>query len=274
MGEATRLRRRWATNEIVVFPVAILSEKLSPTALRLWIALAQFANDERQCWPSRRKLMTLLPPGTAKGTLRRARAELEAAHLVEVEYRSDPKTGRDTTPLYTLLIPVEEGDQTDSPQGSTGVPLEGVDLVAPRGDQMVAPMNLTIEPEQKEPNDLERVFAVWIEATGRHPARTRLDDKRKSAIRKALKSHPVEDVMDAVVGWQYDPFYCGQNDRGRTYNDLGLLLRDAEHIERFCDLARAAAVPLVPSVDPGVLVDEDGNVTHRHSVGSGWVPVA
>jgi hypothetical protein len=273
VGEATRLRRRWATNEIVVFPVAILGEKLSPTALRLWIALAQFANDERQCWPSRRKLMTLLPPGTAKGTLRRARAELEAAHLVEVEYRTDPKTGRDTTPLYTLLVPVEEGDQIDSPEGAVGVPPVGVDLVAPVGDQTVSPLNLVIESEQKEPTDVERVFAAWIEATGRHPSRTKLDSKRKSLIRKALKSHPVEDVLDAVVGWRHDPFYCGDNDRGKTFNALGLLLRDAEHIERFRDLARQEATKVEP-FNENERRDADGVVTHRFYQGTGWTSVA
>ena len=65
MDKSSRLRRRWTNNKIVVFPTSILSEKISPSALRLWIALAQFANDERQCWPSRRTLLELLPEGTA-----------------------------------------------------------------------------------------------------------------------------------------------------------------------------------------------------------------
>ena len=121
-------------------------------------------------------------------------------------------------------------------------------MVAPVGDQTVSPLNLVIESEQKEPTDVERVFAAWIEATGRHPSRTKLDSKRKSLIRKALKSHPVEDVLDAVVGWRHDPFYCGDNDRGKTFNALGLLLRDAEHIERFRDLARKEATEMAPKV--------------------------
>jgi hypothetical protein len=31
------------------------------------------------------------------------------------------------------------------------------------------------------------------------------------------------------------PFNRGENDRRTVYNDLGLLLRDAEHIEKFRD---------------------------------------
>ena len=267
MANDSRLRRRWTNAEIVVFPTAILAEKLSPTGLRLWIALAQFANDDRQCWPSRRTLAEMLPPGVAPGTIRRARAELEEADLLRVEYRHDERNGRETTPLYTLMVPVGEGDQNRRGEGD--------DTARPEGDENARPMNLTKEPEQIEEvvDEVRVVFDAWVEATGKHPTRTRLDDKRRRTIKKALDGHPVDDVLDAVVGWQHEPFYCGENDRGRPFNDLGMLLRDAEHVERFRDLARDGAAPVVPSVDPGVLLDDDGNVTHRHSMGTGWVAV-
>lgn len=81
------------------------------------------------------------------------------------------------------------------------------------------------------------VFASWQAATGR--TGTRLDAKRASKIRSALALYPLEDVLDAVRGWQNDSFYCGENDRGRVYNEITMLLRDAEHVERFRDMARA-----------------------------------
>ena len=243
MGDNTRLRRRWTNAEVVVFPTAILAEQLSPTALRLWIALAQFANDERQCWPSRRRLLEMMPPSTARSTLRRARAELEAAHLLDVEVRTDARTGRNTTPLYTLFVPVGEGGDP--------APGEGGQTAPPVGGQTAPPKNLTKEPEQKEEvvDEVRIVFNAWVEATDKDSGRTRLDEKRRRTIGRALEAHPIEDVLDAVVGWQNDPFYCGQNDRGRQYNSLDLLLRDAEHIEKFRDMARlhpgarAGAVP-------------------------------
>ena len=262
MGDATRLRRRWTNAEIVVFPTAILSEQLSPTALRLWIALATFANDDRRCWPSRRRLLEMMPQSTARGTLRRARAELEAANLLEVETRTDERTGRNTTPLYTLLVPVGEGNQTVPPEGDETDPLEG--------NETAPPMNLTNEPEQLEEVDEVRVvFDAWVAATGKHPNRTRLDEKRRRIIANALKAHPVEDVLDAVVGWRHDPFYCGENDRGRAFNDLGLLLRDAEHVERFRDLARQQATKIEPP-NPNERRDETGKVVARFMMGTGW----
>lgn len=89
----------------------------------------------------------------------------------------------------------------------------------------------------------QQVFAAWQEATGRQG--TRLDTKRATKIRLALSMYPLADILDAVRGWQNDPFYCGQNDRQRPYNELTLLLRDAEHIERFRDMARAPSVQRV-----------------------------
>lgn len=84
--------------------------------------------------------------------------------------------------------------------------------------------------------DIAAVFDAWRDATGRE--RVALDEKRRSKIRAALKMYPVQDVIDAVRGWRKDSFYCGDNDRGKTYNELTLLLRDAEHIERFRDMER------------------------------------
>ena len=266
MANNSGLRRRWTNAEIVVFPTGILAESLSPTALRLWIALAQFANDDRQCWPSRRRLLEMLPVGTAPGTLRRARSELEAADLLHVEYRTDERTGRETTPLYTLMIPVGEGDETERGEGD--------ETARHEGDETERPKNLTREPQQKEEavDDVRSVFDAWIIATGKHPGRTKLDDKRRRTIRNALKEHPLEDVLDAVVGWKHEPFYCGQNDRNRVFNDLGLLLRDAEHVERFRDLTRQQATKVEPLRD-NERRDEEGRVTHRHYSGTGWVEV-
>ena len=263
MGDNTRLRRRWTNAEVVVFPTAILAEQLSPTALRLWIALAQFANDERQCWPSRRRLLEMMPPSTARSTLRRARAELEAAHLLDVEVRTDARTGRNTTPLYTLFVPVEEGGDT--------APGEGGETVPPVGGETAPPKNLTKEPEQKEEvvDEVRVVFDAWVDATGKDSGRTRLDEKRRRTIGRALEAHPIEDVLDAVVGWRHDAFYCGENDRGRPFNDLGLLLRDAEHVERFRDMARREATTVEP-VNPNERRDSDGVLTHRFYSGTGW----
>lgn len=84
---------------------------------------------------------------------------------------------------------------------------------------------------------IERVFDAWVEATGK-TGRTLLDDKRRRLIRRALERYPVDDIIDAVRGWRHSPHHRGENSSSTVYNDLGLLLRDGEHIERFRDLER------------------------------------
>lgn len=81
------------------------------------------------------------------------------------------------------------------------------------------------------------VFEAWKRATGKN-GRTFLDAKRKRAIREALRVYPLEDVIDAVRGWDKSPFHAGQNDQRKVYNELHLLLRDNAQIEMFRDLER------------------------------------
>lgn len=90
-------------------------------------------------------------------------------------------------------------------------------------------------------DDVTRVFTAWSEAAGK--PRSMLDPKRRTLIAKCLKSFPVDDLIDAVRGWRWSAWHCGENDRHTTYNDLGLLLRDAAHIEEFRDWERNVGRP-------------------------------
>lgn len=86
-------------------------------------------------------------------------------------------------------------------------------------------------------DDVRSVFETWRECTSR-TAQTKLTPERERKIRAALKSYPLADVLDAVQGWQRSSFHCGENDTSTVYNDLTLLLRNGEKIERFRDLQR------------------------------------
>lgn len=89
------------------------------------------------------------------------------------------------------------------------------------------------------------VFDAWRESTGHRKAV--LDQKRRRVIDKALRTHDLEDVVDAVRGWKHSPHHRGENDRHTVYDDLELLLRDASQIEKFRDLERGHRRPHRPS---------------------------
>ncbi len=76
------------------------------------------------------------------------------------------------------------------------------------------------------------IFAAWQESTGHN--RAVMDAKRKAVIRKARKLYPDEDLLAAINGVTLFDHNMGKTN-GKRYDDIALILRDAEHIERFRD---------------------------------------
>jgi hypothetical protein len=79
------------------------------------------------------------------------------------------------------------------------------------------------------------VFAYW-QKTMNSPG-SKLDDKRRKAIVNALKLYEPRQVCEAILGCSRSVWHMGQNDRHRKFNGLDLILRDAEHIDMFVELA-------------------------------------
>lgn len=76
------------------------------------------------------------------------------------------------------------------------------------------------------------IFNYWKTATGYHAAKH--DSARTRWIERALQQgYSVLAVCTAIAGCCKTPFNQGDNDRGQRYDGLHLILRDAEHIERF-----------------------------------------
>ena len=74
-----------------------------------------------------------------------------------------------------------------------------------------------------------RIFRHWCETYG-HP-RAQLDAKRRKLIRAALANYTEADLCFAISGYRNSPHHMGANDRATVYDDIGLLLRDAAHID-------------------------------------------
>lgn len=93
--------------------------------------------------------------------------------------------------------------------------------------------------------EVEEVFERWKSTMGH--ARARLDPKRAKAIRSMLAvGYSVEDLCLAIFGCSVSPFHQGQNDRATKFDDIALICRDAEHVDRFIELAEKAAARAKP----------------------------
>ena len=79
---------------------------------------------------------------------------------------------------------------------------------------------------------IQEVFSHW-QVTMNHP-RAKLDTKRQNKVAQALKlGYSVEDLKQAINGCSMTPYNMGKNDNNQIYDDISLIFRDSDHIERF-----------------------------------------
>ena len=81
---------------------------------------------------------------------------------------------------------------------------------------------------------IQEVFDFWVLTFSKK--RVALDEKRRQAIGAAIHDYGLEACKDAIVGCSRSDFHMGRNKNNRVYNEIELILRDSEHIERFLAL--------------------------------------
>lgn len=91
-------------------------------------------------------------------------------------------------------------------------------------------------PSARNAGPSERVFAHWVWMMGKNPLRARLDITRRGVLAKALALYDEETLMLAIDGCAGSAWHAGENDRGRPFNDIELILRNAQHVERFVEM--------------------------------------
>lgn len=151
-------KERWRAKDYVVIPRSILTANISPSALRLWIALASFCYDEDKCFPSNKSILERMPEGTALNTCQAAKRELEEKGLIKRERRFDK--GRETSSLYILIAPkgttMVEGNQTVTHN----------DTKRARGNAQVVPLNKSNINKQEEAVKITKDGDVFIKGVG------------------------------------------------------------------------------------------------------------
>jgi hypothetical protein len=87
--------------------------------------------------------------------------------------------------------------------------------------------------------DITLVFEYWLDEMrpGRHRV-PRMDDKRLLKVASAIHDYGVDECLRAIEGCKRSDFHMGRNRQNKKYDDLELIFRDQDHIERFlsyCD---------------------------------------
>jgi uncharacterized protein YdaU (DUF1376 family) len=88
------------------------------------------------------------------------------------------------------------------------------------------------EKEPKASKDAESVFLYWQQQT--HKPSAKFTPGRKRKVQARLKEgYSVEQLKNAIDGCLASEFHQGKNDSGMVLDDLTLICRDGEHVERF-----------------------------------------
>jgi len=78
------------------------------------------------------------------------------------------------------------------------------------------------------------VYEYWLRFM--RPGRTRvpaLDERRRLKVASAIADYGVDECKRAIDGCGASDFHMGRNKQGKKYDDLELIFRDQDHIERF-----------------------------------------
>lgn len=215
--------------------------QMSPAQKAVLISLSDNANDEGVCWPSIARI--------SQRTCLSARAVQTAIRwLIENNVlAAAERYGRST--VYTVSPDKFAPLQELHPAGNAPTPA----APAPQPPQMphptpAAPAPRTVKEPQVEPskesnsNFVAEIFDHWRMKMSK--PRSKLDDKRKRLIAKALENYEVADLKLAIDGCAGSPWHMGTNDRKTKYNDIELILRDASKIDGFID--KAERPPVAP----------------------------
>ncbi len=100
------------------------------------------------------------------------------------------------------------------------------------------PSKLTRQQRQKAEkisnHDINAVYEYWCEVM--RPGKTRvpsLDAKRSLKVASAIADYGVQECRRAIDGCAVSDFHMGRNKQKKRYDDLELIFRDQDHIERF-----------------------------------------
>jgi hypothetical protein len=241
--------------------------RIDPTDKYVLLAIADSANDDgRHSYNGEKTLATKTSLDVR--TVRYAIRHLKHHRAISVEVRGSEKG----TNLYTVHLdryepcregrsrclgigkragvrqqiphpPPAGGEATDSsPRGKRFLTGEATDSSNPSEDPSLNhPPNPPSRKRDRVPNlatvEVAQVFDAWRASTGKR--RAQLDPKRRKLITAALDlGYTVDELCLAVTGWERSPHHRGENDRKTVYNDLGLLLRDADRIDCFLAFAQ------------------------------------
>lgn len=100
---------------------------------------------------------------------------------------------------------------------------------------------MLLKPRDKPLTVADQVQQVNAAYLRHHPRSakvlTQTSKEFKLIAERLREGYSVEDLCAAVDGCHISPFHCGQNDAGKKYQDLALIMRDSSKVANFIEYA-------------------------------------
>ena len=218
----------------------------NPGAKFVLLVLCNYADEKGQCWPSRENVAQ--KTAMSISSVQRHINWL-AANGFLTWTNEHTKENRQTPNVYQLpsadFAPREKkpGDKLAHPpeKPSAKIAKAECQMRQKPGDKLA--QNTSVRDTSK--NTIRELFDFW-KSTMKKNGSTLLTPKRERNIADRLKQgYTVDQIKNAIQGNSISPFHNGQNDRKEVFNDIELICRSGEKIEKFEQmwLSRPAAAP-------------------------------
>lgn len=227
---------------LVISPQILYNKDLSDSEKITLSFLTMFMHDKGYCWWSNGRLCQLL--NIDKRQLQRRLNKLESLGFIRIDhnngnqriiYANDPDK----------VIHSSEIEPTD--KDDTHVTNDTPPHVINDTQKYISNKTIKIKKENKKrkkekvTENEQEIFDYWAKRTDRF--KTKLTSKRLTKIRNGLKSgYSVDDLKQAIDGCMSSDYHQGANDQNKIYDELELILRNEDCIERFMSYKRKAKV--------------------------------
>lgn len=210
----------WQAGWTEIPNLVLLEADVSATALRVYLLLLYYARQSDSAWPGQERLAE--QARCSERALRTAIRELEAELLIETRRRGLGKTN-----IYRLLTPRKYGSGA-----ANFADQEVSDVADPSSTKQQAKKKDTVNDA-----DVQIVYAHWRSARDKTRATyDKISPARSQKIKMRLGEFSVDDLCKAIDGVAFDPW-----PERRLHDDLTIILRSREQVEKFLDIHAAHA---------------------------------
>lgn len=178
--------------------------------------------------------MATLPKATDRGTdmLWRLRARL--LYYFALHSGNPVVSLQQSTVSLLLEIPVDEVKEAIRNKLAPEL-AKGRILASIKRDGTVV---LEIDKTIVRTDDINSIFEHWKRNAEKNK-RTRLTPRRREKIRLRLQEFSAQDLKRAIDAMLADDFYNPKQPGKKAYNDIELVCRTTDHVERFLEMSDA-----------------------------------